>query len=683
MNAPYRPDAQAQRLTAYRPFIDGLRAVSILAVVLYHVGVPGITGGYVGVDVFFVISGFLIISQITEALDEKRFRFGEFWARRALRILPPYLLVLAVCMAIAPQVLVMPEEMTDFGSEAGYSALMVVNHLFLDQQGYFDTPADLKPLLHLWSLSVEEQFYLAAPLMLAAVYVFIRRSKRADARDRWLGWSAGIVFLASFAACIALTRAGGHNYGFYLAPLRAWEFVAGSSMALLLPWAANRLGGAQLSVVASAGLAAIVLAAVAYSPATLYPSVFAALPALGAAAVILGSLAHPEGPAARLLSARPLVYLGLVSYSWYLWHWPLLAFARTLHFGERLLWLDALLGLASLGLAVATYHLLEKPIRQWRRRGIRRLSWSPVIAGIAACVLFAAGGKLLAGFVAEGRTEMAADLVPYSSPTNEVCQIGQVPTVEDCLKLTGGRRPGLLIGDSQAQAVLGRLAGLASRKGSAIVGWASNGCVAIIGVRVFMFDKQMEADCMALAGAAQKLLSAGIRPDYAILYSRWPLYATGAASFALGAADAAEAAPDQEAAFVDGLRATILRLRVLGVRRILVIGPTPLFSRPAPRCLYLARKYSAGGEQQCGVSRADHEALGREAVHRIELGLAGLDGVRYVDPTDDFCNEQVCLPYLGDDILFVDTNHLSDAGTDRIIAGHRADFDWVIGDTQL
>src|SRR5262249_21854782 len=161
------------------------------------------------------------------------------------------------------------------------------------------------------------------------------------------------------------------------------------------------------------------VAAVAYSPATLYPSVFAALPVLGAAGVILAGLAHPGAPVLRLLSARPLVYLGLVSYSWYLWHWPLLAFARTLHFGERLWWLDALLGLASLGLAVATYHLLEKPIREWRRAG-RRLNWSPVLAGIAACVLFAAGSMTLAGFVAQARTEAMAGLVTDTGPTNVV-----------------------------------------------------------------------------------------------------------------------------------------------------------------------------------------------------------------------------------------------------------------------
>src|SRR4051812_35442303 len=160
MNAPFRPApaVSSARLTAYRPFIDGLRAVSILAVVLYHVGVPGVSGGYVGVDVFFVISGFLIISQIFGALERGSFSFGEFWARRVLRILPPYLLVLVFCMAVAPFVLVMPDEFRQFGREVNRAAAMVINHLFLMQQSYFDTVADTKILLHLWSLAVEEQF---------------------------------------------------------------------------------------------------------------------------------------------------------------------------------------------------------------------------------------------------------------------------------------------------------------------------------------------------------------------------------------------------------------------------------------------------------------------------------------------------------------------------------------------
>src|SRR6186713_2906638 len=167
MDAANRPVGPviAANITAYRPFIDGLRAVSILVVVLYHVGIPGIEGGYVGVDVFFVISGFLIISQIVAGMHRGTFSFSEFWARRALRILPPYLLVLAVTAALARFVLVMPDEFRAFSREARDAALMIVNHLYLSQQGYFDTGSDSKVLLHLWSLAVEEQFYLVAPCL--------------------------------------------------------------------------------------------------------------------------------------------------------------------------------------------------------------------------------------------------------------------------------------------------------------------------------------------------------------------------------------------------------------------------------------------------------------------------------------------------------------------------------------
>src|SRR5262249_43760747 len=159
------------------------------------------------------------------------------------------------------------------------------------------------------------------------------------------------------------------------------------------------------------------------------------------------------------------------------------------------------------GLAVATYHLLEKPIRQWRRRGGRQLGWLPVLAGITACIVFAGGSKMLAGFVAASRAELAGDLMPPSIPTGQLCRFRLFPTVEECLKLTHGRRLGLLIGDSQAEAALGRLASFASEKGSAIVSWASNGCVAITGMRVFMFDKKMEADCVAVTKQAEALLA--------------------------------------------------------------------------------------------------------------------------------------------------------------------------------
>jgi peptidoglycan/LPS O-acetylase OafA/YrhL len=683
MTVPRRPAelVAGAPLTAYRPYVDGLRAVSILLVVLYHVGVPGIGGGYVGVDVFLVISGFLIISQIIEAMADDRFSFGDFWGRRALRILPPYLLVISVSAAIAPFVLVMPDQLRDFGSQAANSAFMIVNHLFLRQQGYFDTPGDLKALLHLWSLSVEEQFYLAAPLLLAALFILIRRSRGPNARQQVLGWASAIIFVAALAGCIFFTRAEGHNPGFYLMPLRAWEFVAGGALGLLLP-AAARLGKRAASLMAAIGLGAILVAALAYSPATLYPSAFAALPVAGAAALILAGLVHPRAAAVRLLGTRPMVAIGLVSYSWYLWHWPLLAFARGLHFGERLLWRDALMGLVSLGLAAATYHFVEKPIRSWRRRSRLRLKWIPAATGIAVCLVFGAGAKATFGHAADQRAAetIPARFQPRQAHDNPVCDVAAVKTMADCLDMAAGRPLGLLVGDSQAIAARNAIAGLAKRHGSLLVSYTANGCPAIFGVRVFAYDKTIEANCIALRQKEQQLLAdPAFRPKYAILYSRWPLYATGNANYALGPAGADEPASDQAAFFVTGLRQTIAKLRALGVERIILLGPTPLFPHSAPDCLYMAERYGLSGAETCGVSRADHEALGRQAVNRIVEAIQGIPDVRFVDPTDDFCDADVCLPNAGDAVLFVDTNHLSDAGIERLIGRHEAEFEELAG----
>ena len=211
----------------YRPYIDGLRAVAVLSVALYHAGVPWLPGGFVGVDVFFVISGFLIINQIMSSKASNRFSFSEFWSRRALRILPPYLLVILTCSLVAPFVLVMPSEYQEFSQEAGYSSIMVVNHFFLSQQGYFDVGADTKVLLHLWSLAVEEQFYIFAPLIITALWYLGRRS---------FASACAVLFSISFLGCAYWTGlAGDKNYAFFLMPLRAWEFIAGGAVVAAVP----------------------------------------------------------------------------------------------------------------------------------------------------------------------------------------------------------------------------------------------------------------------------------------------------------------------------------------------------------------------------------------------------------------------------------------------------------------
>src|SRR5690606_15744056 len=178
---------------AFHPIVDVLRALSVVAVVAYHAGMPGIPGGYVGVDVFFVISGFLIIGQIVAEHGRGRFSYAGFWARRALRILPTYLLVIVASSLIALYVLVMPGEFREFGRQVAWSAGMVVNHLCLNEQGYFDAAAEAKPLLHLWSLAVEEQFYLGAPIVRAGLCWLAKPEARKARRV-----AAGVIVAAMF-----------------------------------------------------------------------------------------------------------------------------------------------------------------------------------------------------------------------------------------------------------------------------------------------------------------------------------------------------------------------------------------------------------------------------------------------------------------------------------------------------
>ena len=668
----------AADITAYRPFIDGLRAVSILLVVLYHVGIPGTSGGYVGVDVFFVISGFLIISQIVAGLGRGTFSFSEFWARRALRILPPYLLVLAVTAALTPFVLVMPDEFRAFSREVRDAALMVVNHLYLSQQGYFDTGSDTKVLLHLWSLAVEEQFYLVVPCLTVLLWQLPVWLQRPELRSRLLFWAAVAMFGGSLAGCVLLTS-GGRNYAFYLTVLRAWEFIAGGAIGFLVPFA-GRLPRRLHGWLAAAGLAAIIVAAASFRSDTLYPSWRAVVPVFGAAAVIFAGIAEPKSPVIRLLAAPPMVWIGLVSYAWYLWHWPLLALSRIHNFGERDLASDLLVGLISLGLAAATHHLVERPIRRWYRMRTKRLGWRPVLAGMLMAIATAIGGfQAFQALARNDAGEIDPAFVPKSAKHSVFCDL-IAQSAGDCLAMSAGRPLGLLIGDLLMLASRNVLAGHAEASGSLAVSVAAPGCVALFGVRIFTEDPEMASDCVRRKDNALPQLRAGaIKPEYAILYSRWPAYAAGPATISLGLDEADAPAADGDELFITALRRTVAELKSFGVRRILVLNPSPFFPRSVPNCLSLADRSGIDKAKACAVDRTTAETERHKAVLRIAEALDGVADVRIVDPFDAFCDAVRCLPFADDRIFFVDTNHPSDAGMEQIIAVHRAEFDWAVG----
>lgn len=370
---------------SYRPEIDGLRAVAILPVVLYHAGLSWVSGGFVGVDVFFVISGYLITSIILAERRAGRFSMVNFYARRVRRIFPALFVMMAVCYPIAFAVMG-PVGMAEFAGSVTAATVFLANAYFYDISGYFATAAEVKPLLHTWSLAVEEQFYLVFPALVLLTW-------RMGAR-RQVALFAGLAVLSLGLAHWDIMQ-GKADRAFFMLQTRFWELMAG---ALAAWWLASPRGqalraGGRLRHGALAGLALILYATVAYDGETRFPGLAALPPVLGAVMVVL--FATPQSLAGRVLSLRPMVFVGLVSYSFYLWHVPLLAFTR-IGTGRDDLWL--MLGVCALafGLACLSWRYVERPVRRMQALP------APRLFGAAALTMAALGGLGLAGQQSDG-----------------------------------------------------------------------------------------------------------------------------------------------------------------------------------------------------------------------------------------------------------------------------------------
>jgi peptidoglycan/LPS O-acetylase OafA/YrhL len=359
----------------YRPEIDGLRAVAVVSVILFHAGVAGFSGGLVGVDVFLVISGYLITGIIVGQRSRGTFSLRSFWMRRIRRILPATLVVLVVCTPFA-LLWMMPDELEGFGQSLVSTVLSGNNLLLYVSSGYFDTASEFKPLMHTWSLGVEEQFYLVFPLLLLVLLARGRRTAQ-------LG--VAVLALASIGVASWLAVAD-PDAGFYLLPARAWELLVGAGLAL---WVAGRgdaaprlLGPRSADAAAAIGLAGIVGSVVLVDGSAAVPPFVLAIPVIGTAMVI--AFAHEGTLAARVLSRPVVVGVGLISFSAYLWHQPLFAFARVWSPEQPPVVVFVALSFASLGLAWLTWRFVETPFRS--PTAVRPRVFVPVIGSTLVAV---------------------------------------------------------------------------------------------------------------------------------------------------------------------------------------------------------------------------------------------------------------------------------------------------------
>lgn len=418
----------------YRAEVDGLRAIAVIPVILFHAGAPGFAGGYVGVDIFFVISGYLITSIIMKDVERQRFSLVDFYERRARRIMPALAVVVA-CSTVAAYLLMPPTYLAQYAQSVVAVMLFAANIYFYLNTNYFATEADEKPLLHTWSLGVEEQFYVFFPLLIMALMPLGRRA---------LYGAMIVLALASLAFAHFLLAKGELTANFFLIFSRTWELVLGALVALVPAAALTRNAGVN-QLLSFAGLLAIIYAIAVFDVNTPFPSVYALVPVVGACLLVM--FAQPGTWAWRLLSQRILVGIGLISYSLYLWHQPLFSFLRLKWIGEPPAVAFAVAIVLTFILAYLSWKYVEQVFRD-RKRYSRRAIFAGSAAFLSTFIVIGLAGHLTKGFNARADVDYSASIRP--SPKRDECHqsFGETFDPEKACRYFGDQVTWAAFGDS-------------------------------------------------------------------------------------------------------------------------------------------------------------------------------------------------------------------------------------------
>jgi peptidoglycan/LPS O-acetylase OafA/YrhL len=600
--------------TAYRADIDGLRAVSILLVVGYHAGF--IPGGFVGVDVFFVISGFLITRIILSQVAAGSFSPMEFYGRRIRRLFPALLVVLAASYLLGWFVL-LPEAFALLGNSMAAGVAFVSNLFQLTQLGYFAPDAAENPLLHLWSLGIEEQFYIFWPPLLTMLFA---------ARQRRL-WIAAIA-VVSFAGSL-LIFLGYKELSFYSPLSRAWELLAGG---IIANRSVERPGRKARSarfdnLPAATGLAAILVAAIWLKKESPFPGLYALLPVLGAGLIILS----PTSAANRvLLSSRPMVLIGLISYPLYLWHWPLLSYLGIIRSGDPTLletWAAVVLAFV---LAWATFRFVEIPLRR-APNAVPRLCFGLLAVGVVGILTATASGF---GFRFAPEIRDIALLRPQNNAGLRDACFSEAPGAHlgpNCIE--PGDKPLLFVwGDSTAAALYPGLKTAQQTFPFRLAHFAAPACAPILAA---------ESSCDAFNDLVFGFMKSSA-PQVVLLHAMW------GKNNDLGK-----------------LMDTIGKLRDIHIPRIVILGPVPVWKRPLPNSLvnFYRLRHTILDRTASGVSGpADDERM---------QAFSNAAGVEYISAWHILCNAEGCMTRAGagaDEVIATDIVHLSDAGSNLLVA---------------
>jgi peptidoglycan/LPS O-acetylase OafA/YrhL len=645
----------------YQSHIDGLRAVAVVAVILFHAHVPFMAGGQLGVDIFFVISGYLITALVTRAIAAGTFSLGAFYVRRARRILPALAVVL-LSSSLAAWVLLSPHAFKDYLHTALANVGFASNLLFAREADYFSSQAELKPLIHTWSLAVEEQFYLIFPALL--LWLTRRRIN--------MVWVLGLLAVLSYGGSVVLGRVL-PDLSFYLMPTRGWELLAGALGALLLARAQGTPRLARLTTYADAwfvgGLLLVLMSLVAPGR---FPGAFSVAAVLGAALVIM---AGGQSRLGSLLGAAPLRLTGQMSYSLYLWHQPVFAFLRA-YLPRPLAWPEYLAGiLLTVVLAVLTWRSIEVPSRSASRVPLRRLG---ALVGTAALGVagLAVAGQLAGGWPsrfspAAIRATRAED---DRDPRGVACRLtiqDHRPPAQGCLY--GAQKPEadvILAGDSHAGVLAGNLGQLLQPRGLTLRSLTVVACPPLLlePSSALKLDA-LESGCVQ----RQREIAAYIVQSSArtvVLLARWSLYTQGTVLTPGEGTEASDGpgnfvrAQVPEAVMVQGYVAFIRRLTAAG-KSVILVDPVPELGWHVPDTLF--KKAAFGQHTAVSLSYASYRTRHRAV-------LAAFDALRdpqvqVVQPATLLCDpagRAVCVSEQGGRVLYFDDDHLTLSGAQPV-----------------
>lgn len=620
----------------YRPEIDGLRAVAVLPVILFHAGWSVFSGGYVGVDVFFVISGYLITSIISDEISNGRFSLIMFYERRARRILPALFFMVAGT-AIGAWFWLLPLDMIDFGQSLMAVATFSSNILFWMEDGYFATASEYKPLLHTWSLAVEEQYYVLFPIGLMLVWRFGRTP---------VFILLALIFITSLlmAHWGAINRPGA---SFYLLPTRIWELMSGALCALYLGQSAPPRN-ILTNMMGMAGLGMIGAATIIFDDHTLNPSLYTLLPIMGTVFIIL--FASHDTAAGRLLGSKPLVWVGLLSYSAYLWHQPLFVFARFRLTDDQLPLAFGILGLATFLIAWISYRFVEQPFRN-RKTGFSRATIF-TLSGVATAATIGFGYYLYASDGAPGRfdgtrLQTAINTIQFS-PRRDECHASPtnpIPPAEAC-RYNKDNSGWAVMGDSHAVELAYGLAEQLKPHDDGVMHLSFTNCAP-------SFDTGGQTDCARWSDAAVKALTTDQTIQNIVVIYRMAHHLYGGHEWTYPVLPDKHSDSDRAQVWAQLLH-MLETLSATG-KHVYFVVQTPEVSMIAPRLL----SHISNDGHAVSVSASWWEARNRYVMERLDQLPSS---VTIINPADKLCDTANCYAVKDFTSLYFDDDHLSVEG---------------------